>query len=158
MRHILEKREQEIKNTRDNLIIEFQTKYEAEEQRLKIALLQHESDLKQIRLDKSAKDRFWFNLLILLLALALFCSLLVLRHVRHLNQLLGSANHKLEGLSVMDPLTNIHNRRALQHYTQQQDDVLLMLDIDYFKKINDQYGRWRQGADHGGRASNGYFT
>ena len=140
LRHILEKREQEIKNTRDNLIIEFQTKYEAEEQRLKIALLQHESDLKQIRLDKSAKDRFWFNLLILLLALALFCSLLVLRHVRHLNQLLGSANHKLEGLSVMDPLTNIHNRRALQHYTQQQDDVLLMLDIDYFKKINDQYG------------------
>lgn len=140
LRQILEKREQEIKNTRDNLVVEFQTKYEAEEQRLKIALLQQESDLKQARLDKSTRDRFWFNLLILLLALALFSSLLVLRHVRHLNQLLGSANNKLHGLSVMDPLTNIHNRRALQHYTQQQDDVLLMLDIDYFKKINDQYG------------------
>lgn len=40
----------------------------------------------------------------------------------------------------MDPLTNIYNRRALQQYTQQQNDVLLMLDIDYFKSINDQFG------------------
>ncbi|WP_449361516.1 diguanylate cyclase domain-containing protein [Alishewanella longhuensis] len=38
------------------------------------------------------------------------------------------------------PLTNFYNRRALQQYTQRQNDVLLMLDIDYFKSINDQFG------------------
>lgn len=140
LRTILEKREQEVKNTRENLIVEFQTRYEAEEQRLKIALLQQEGELKQARIDKSARDQFWFGILAAILAVALLGALLVLRHVRHLNVLLGEANSKLQMQSLMDPLTNIYNRRALQQYTQQQNDVLLMLDIDYFKSINDQFG------------------
>lgn len=140
LRAILEKREQEVKNTRENLIVEFQTQYEAEEQRLKIALLQQEGELKQARLDKSARDRFWFALLAATFAIALLGALLILRHVRHLNVLLGEANSKLQAQSLMDPLTNIYNRRALQQYQQQKSDVLLMLDIDYFKQINDQFG------------------
>lgn len=140
LRDILEKREQEVRNTRENLIVEFQTQYEAEEQRLKIALLQQEGELKQIRIDKSARDKFWFGTLAVILAAALLAALLILRHVRHLNLLLGEANNKLQMQSLMDPLTNIYNRRALQQYTQQQNDVLLMLDIDYFKSINDQFG------------------
>lgn len=140
LRAILEKREQEVKNTRENLIVEFQTQYEAEEQRLKIALLQQEGELKQARLDKSARDRFWFALLAAIFALALLGALLILRHVRHLNVLLGEANGKLQTQSLKDPLTDSYNRRALQQYQHQLNDVLLMLDIDYFKKVNDEHG------------------
>lgn len=140
LRAILEKREQEVKNTRENLIVEFQTQYEAEEQRLKIALLQQEGELKQARLDKSARDRFWFALLAATFAIALLGALLILRHVRHLNVLLGEANGKLQSQSLKDPLTDSYNRRALQQYQHQLNDVLLMLDIDYFKKVNDEHG------------------
>lgn len=140
LRAILEKREQEVKNTRENLIVEFQTQYEAEEQRLKIALLEQEGELNQVKLDKSARDRFWFAILAATLATALIGVLIVLRHVRHLNGLLSEANSKLHSQSLKDPLTNSFNRRALQQYTQHKNDVLLMLDIDYFKQINDQYG------------------
>lgn len=140
LRAILEKREQEVKNTRENLIVEFQTQYEAEEQRLKIALLQQEGELKQARLDKSARDRFWFALLAATFAIALLGALLILRHVRHLNVLLGEANSKLQSQSLKDPLTDSYNRRALQQYQHQLNDVLLMLDIDYFKKVNDEHG------------------
>jgi diguanylate cyclase (GGDEF)-like protein len=55
---------------------------------------------------------------------------------------------KLEEQSNIDPLTKIYNRRALDHYLQEicekqnlkQELHLLMLDIDDFKLINDQYG------------------
>ncbi|WP_449361504.1 hypothetical protein [Alishewanella longhuensis] len=33
------------------------------DERLKIALLQQEGELKQIRIDKSARDKFWFGTL-----------------------------------------------------------------------------------------------
>jgi len=57
--------------------------------------------------------------------------------------------HKLETLSRTDPLTGLLNRRSLEEYLGKEysrftrHDVkfsLLLLDIDHFKSINDQYG------------------
>ncbi|MGY2574647.1 GGDEF domain-containing protein [Vibrio sp. C8] len=47
--------------------------------------------------------------------------------------------------SQTDPLTNVLNRRGLEAHVQsllfkRQDISLLLLDIDYFKNINDRYG------------------
>ncbi|MEA3442929.1 MAG: diguanylate cyclase [Chloroflexota bacterium] len=56
---------------------------------------------------------------------------------------------KLERLANFDALTGIYNRRAILRRLDEQisyakrygeDFSLLMLDIDYFKKVNDQYG------------------
>ena len=56
-------------------------------------------------------------------------------------------NLKQEGL--LDPLTQLHNRRALTEILQQRFDskkitqhthAILLCDIDHFKKINDRYG------------------
>jgi diguanylate cyclase (GGDEF)-like protein len=67
---------------------------------------------------------------------------------------------ELRALSVTDSLTGIHNRRYFQErLTTEMARVergggelsVIMLDIDHFKRINDQYGR-RSGAAGGVRA------
>lgn len=64
-------------------------------------------------------------------------------------QELEQANDRLEQMVRIDPLTRVFNRLAAQeqidrHFAQLKQGgnpySLLMLDIDYFKRINDQYG------------------
>ncbi|MCK5811728.1 MAG: GGDEF domain-containing protein [Clostridiales bacterium] len=63
--------------------------------------------------------------------------------------LLKKANQKLEGLTHIDTLTNLNNRRYLDmilerelNYMKRYKEtcVVLMIDIDDFKNINDTYG------------------
>lgn len=58
-------------------------------------------------------------------------------------------NNELKMLAEIDPLTGCYNRRALFSYfdkifaeihEQHQNLVCLMLDIDHFKSVNDNYG------------------
>lgn len=62
---------------------------------------------------------------------------------------LKRVEEELRALSVTDSLTGIHNRRYFQERLKaeleraqrdQQELALIMLDIDHFKRINDQYG------------------
>ncbi|MBO5557156.1 sensor domain-containing diguanylate cyclase [Ruminococcus sp.] len=53
----------------------------------------------------------------------------------------------LENLSIHDPLTEVMNRRAFDMAAQTQlahigrdDGVMIFIDIDYFKTVNDKYG------------------
>lgn len=64
-------------------------------------------------------------------------------------QALREANFRLETLSVTDPLTGLSNRRAFDDYLEQEWQrglrektpiSILLVDVDHFKKINDQYG------------------
>ena len=56
---------------------------------------------------------------------------------------------KLTNLANFDPLTNLYNRRAFfyegekrlaQCIAKQQPLAVMMIDLDYFKKVNDQFG------------------
>ena len=56
-----------------------------------------------------------------------------------------SENKKLLEVSLFDELTKVYNRRGMFKYLEEvpntdENDVLLILDIDYFKKYNDSWG------------------
>ncbi len=62
---------------------------------------------------------------------------------------LNKANNKLEELALLDSLTKVNNRRYLDdNFTIVQKTAhrnlalmsLIMVDLDFFKKLNDQYG------------------
>ena len=62
---------------------------------------------------------------------------------------LEEANKQLEFMSITDPLTNIRNRRYFDKTMQlemaravreQEPISVLIVDIDYFKHVNDGYG------------------
>ncbi len=64
-------------------------------------------------------------------------------------KLLNKTNKILEKISVHDPLTNLYNRRYFDKILESEWDkvpnglnelCLLMVDLDYFKLYNDQYG------------------
>ncbi|MFY0655638.1 MAG: diguanylate cyclase [Neptunomonas phycophila] len=64
-------------------------------------------------------------------------------------QELESANHQLRTLSETDQLTGLYNRGFWENRLKDEfsryarslsSSALIMLDIDYFKKVNDQYG------------------
>ncbi len=69
--------------------------------------------------------------------------------VRERTEALEKANQRLEELNNSDELTGLGNRRYLNHalpnefntaYRNRTSLAVLMCDIDYFKKLNDDYG------------------
>lgn len=71
------------------------------------------------------------------------------QEIEHSNQILKETNNQLDKAAITDQLTNMHNRRYLDHIIQKRledPDILgcsiacFMIDIDYFKKYNDIYG------------------
>jgi len=82
---------------------------------------------------------------------SLFIALLVTYALISLNRnkALGKAKNKLEKISLTDSLTELANRRHFDVFLRQEwlrarrqgtSLALVMLDIDYFKPFNDEYG------------------
>lgn len=62
-----------------------------------------------------------------------------------LNKELQNALETVTYLSITDPLTKVYNRakfiQELNHYQKTKKEIyIIMLDIDHFKKVNDNYG------------------
>lgn len=90
------------------------------------------------------KDRFIYSVVIAAAVVALIF-LIVWRTKRTEKDLL----EKLKKMSFSDPLTSLYNRRKMIEYMTESHYILerykepyslIMIDIDHFKLINDQYG------------------
>jgi diguanylate cyclase (GGDEF)-like protein len=57
--------------------------------------------------------------------------------LEHSNELLSKANRALHYENRTDPLTGLLNRRAL---VVPQNCAMILVDVDFFKRINDQHG------------------
>jgi diguanylate cyclase (GGDEF)-like protein len=141
---------------RTKAVLELQEKYAAERKSQQIAQLSAQNKLKQAELAaQSWRSRLWIALAA---ALALGSVLLIqsIRRTRHVNRQLAVANASLAEQSMVDPLTGAFNRRHTQvllerlqqalprrrtHDTDATTDTgLLILDLDFFKRVNDTWG------------------
>ena len=93
---------------------------------------------------------YFYHILITAISLVVFiiCSFSIY-HFRKLSLALKQSNQELASLAISDPLTGIMNRRGFIENAermislesrQKKSSCLLLLDIDFFKSINDQYG------------------
>ncbi|MCC5878854.1 MAG: GGDEF domain-containing protein [Idiomarina sp.] len=136
----LQLREQAFSQERERMTSELQVRYEAQDSALRIQLLEHESALREALLSSQQRQRNWLTVIGLLLAVGLIMALLGSRHVRRLNAQLNQVNSDLQEQSNRDPLTQLYNRRALNKFPKQQGDLIVLIDLDHFKDINDTYG------------------
>jgi diguanylate cyclase (GGDEF)-like protein len=76
------------------------------------------------------------------------CGTLVLKHLEITAKDRAKTN-RLYDLSILDPLTGLHNRRFAEQCLQEAVDrsrktgdclAVVLIDLDYFKEINDQFG------------------
>ena len=126
-------------NSRNDKINHLEQKYAAQTKQQKIALLSTENQLKSAKLaQQSLREQLW--LICLLLALIAFYYL-IRRHIK-----LTSSNTQLHQQSHHDALTGLFNRRYFEEQMNKprlEDHskyILAIIDIDFFKKINDIYG------------------
>ena len=128
-------------------VTELQNLYDSKDKAQQIELLQQQNQLSDQLLENERQRQL---ILVLGVAVALLLSALAFylyRSARRSNQALQHANAQLADQSLRDPLTGLLNRRAMQQELQRQateqqplNDAMVLLDIDYFKRINDHHG------------------
>lgn len=139
--HFLRQKREEIR--------ELQTQYITQKKEHQIALLKAESKLKSAQIDSQH-----FREIILLLSILLGIAVLGLLYRRNNylsknNVALEQSNVSLTEQSFQDPLTGMYNRRYIQQWIagkikgdmpRSSRYIVALLDVDYFKRINDAYG------------------
>jgi diguanylate cyclase (GGDEF)-like protein len=128
-------------------VLELQEGFDADRRQRELDALQVEKGLKEaVLVQRDLEQRLWiagiaFGVLLLAVAGVL------LRRMRHSNAQLQSSNALLQVASERDPLTGLANRRhllavmdRLASAGQGFDGSMLLIDLDHFKRINDQHG------------------
>lgn len=118
---------------------------DSERQRLALLLSQQAHERDKAKLAQShLENRLWQTMIAagLLVALAIFYAY---NRLRQAHLLLAVKNQQLDYESSHDPLTKVFNRRYFQQFIEPKlasnaSALLLLLDIDHFKKVNDTHG------------------
>ena len=138
-KELLSKTQQQEK---EKLISELQVRYNAQFDQEKMKLLQQQNKLQQSAIIQEKTTKQYLLGLIILGLIVLLITFLGYTNQRN------SKKH-LHRLSITDDLTQVANRRYImeQFKALHQESIknnkpftLVMIDLDYFKSINDRYG------------------
>lgn len=152
LREVMSLRFDLLTNEREQMLSELAAQYEAREQEQQIELLEERNNLQAQMIENAALQRriVWLFAIVVVLAAAL--SYYAYRTARKVNVRLNTANQQLQEQTLRDPLTKLHNRRAMQKEMELRAesnypmpelgkiDALILLDLDLFKEINDRIG------------------
>ena len=126
---------------RETALAGLRERFDREAQQRQLDQLTRENSLIAARLDNRAAQQTLAAAAALALVLAVVLAALVYRRVRHVNRHLAQNHDVLRQQSLRDPLTGLANRRALaQAVPGACTGGLLLVDIDHFKRINDELG------------------
>lgn len=138
---------------RDKAVLELQERYAAEKRQREIERLADANRVKEAQLSVQAWQRRLWAALAVVLALAAVVLVQWLKRVRSVNRRLSDDVAVLAEQSSHDPLTGAFNRRQGHCLLARHGDALrtaapgaapalglLLLDIDFFKRINDTHG------------------
>ena len=127
---------------------------ESEKRKREIELLNRERSLQSVELqNRQLQQRVWW-LLAAVFAASFGVVATLYRKLRTTNRLLATKNSELSFQSSRDPLTALFNRRHFQNFisegrgeserrsgaVEKPVQALLLIDLDHFKLINDQFG------------------
>jgi len=121
----------------NELKIKFNTKFH----KSKNEYLYKQNELQKTAIAQATSKQYYLNSLV-----GLGFSLLLMTYLGYKQQI--KIKQKLYKMTITDPLTNVANRRyilrKLNHLLKRRKNfkpfALIMIDLDYFKKINDNYG------------------
>ena len=127
-------------------VLELQEGFDADKRQRELALLGTDKRVKEEQLRARDLQQTLFALGTACGVLMLAAVVLLVRRMRHSNDRLKSTNLLLKVAAEIDPLTGLANRRHFLATMQAiaTDGVfegsLLLIDIDHFKRINDELG------------------
>ncbi|PRC94247.1 tetratricopeptide repeat-containing diguanylate cyclase [Solimicrobium silvestre] len=140
---------------RDRAVSELKAKYDASQREKQIEVLEQKNQVQSVEIKNKGLQRIIATLSTIIAIAVALTILFLYRKVRETNRNLEEANVKLAHQSTRDPLTGLLNRRAFHDAMQFRTQIterrslgtttppphaLVMLDIDHFKRINDNYG------------------
>ena len=131
---------------RQAALAELRMRYDRDAQERKALLLERDNALKTAQLDNQGLWQTLWALGAGVLVLTIALMLVLLRRVRETNRALEHSRARLRVQSERDALTGLANRRHVQaalhagSLAQDFRGALMMIDIDHFKHINDDYG------------------
>ena len=135
-----------VQRDQQKAILELQEQFDSDRRGRALALLNSDNAIKSTQLQRrDLQQRLWW-LLAATFVLSFAVVLLMMRRVRRTNQALAHSNAQLKVQSERDPLTGLANRRYFQAAMKQMSvdgqlaGTVFLLDIDHFKRINDEHG------------------
>jgi diguanylate cyclase (GGDEF)-like protein len=140
-------REEIDNDNREAVLAQLKERFRSEAGQRDLELAERENSLKRARLDnQTLMQRVWM-LASVVLALAVGVLVVQVRRTRLANLQLRRSEALLKVQSERDPLTGLANRRhfreALAAQQAEGDGFqggLLLLDVDHFKRVNDEHG------------------
>lgn len=138
---------------RDRQLNQLQEEFSVKQKNREIAALTQQNQLKAVEIQKRQLQQHVTLLISLVVIMASLLLYLLYRKVRTANLKLKAVNDQLAYQSQHDVLTGLLNRRCLLELMEQrqlhqerrssplgQTDAFILLDVDFFKHVNDHYG------------------